>query len=507
MPDAAWQHAANLARWFPDVLLTLGAPDLEERFQPMGHRVHDDAEGRVLEIVLQRCPPPAALVPPMLSQQAWLPPYPLAPPLQAPPPLAAAAGYPGYPGYAGYAGYPTRARPREAVLERLDGLATDFEFLACCLAQVECSSRLGMVPPFQCGSTYSPFGGPPPGSAPPAPPQPPSWAPQGAQGGYAAYAGGAQGAFGYQGLLPGAPGGVGAAAPFPFPCGAWCPTTPSGTSGGFCGPVTAPVEAYAEASSEAACLGFGAPWALAPPPQPAPAQAAPQAPAQPAQAPPQAPPEAAQANLLPSFMARRLAAQAKAQALPQAPAAPEALASAAASSPAPAATEAPAPQKVVPSFMARRLAAQAAGDAASLIEYSPGRGDKQVHQGAARTTPGRSRGAPGTPGKAASWRKDHRINIEITKVQQLDREPASPKMMTAQSKVWGKGKSATRHKTPPQQDRSPIALKERIETKLKQLLGTTSTTGTGFSLPPRDNNLNELKAPMLVQRTGIQSLN
>lgn len=59
LPPECWQHAANLARWFPEVLLTLGAADLQGAYAPTSFQVVDDAGGRTLEIVLE-CPAVAA---------------------------------------------------------------------------------------------------------------------------------------------------------------------------------------------------------------------------------------------------------------------------------------------------------------------------------------------------------------------------------------------------------------------------------------------------------------
>jgi len=89
-------YAANIARWFPEVLLALGAPDLEDNFHPAPVRVIDDAQGRVLEVALQ-------------CRHA---------PLQR---NAAEALRPGR---------------REEVLESIDRLASDFEGLAAQLATV-----------------------------------------------------------------------------------------------------------------------------------------------------------------------------------------------------------------------------------------------------------------------------------------------------------------------------------------------------------------------------------
>lgn len=58
LPPECYQQAANLARWFPEVLLTLGAPGLEETVVPSRVQVSDDAGGRTVEVVLERFPSP-----------------------------------------------------------------------------------------------------------------------------------------------------------------------------------------------------------------------------------------------------------------------------------------------------------------------------------------------------------------------------------------------------------------------------------------------------------------
>jgi len=54
IPPECYQQAANLARWFPEVLLTLGAPCLEETCAPPTVHVADDEGGRTVEVVLER---------------------------------------------------------------------------------------------------------------------------------------------------------------------------------------------------------------------------------------------------------------------------------------------------------------------------------------------------------------------------------------------------------------------------------------------------------------------
>jgi len=54
LPPELGEHAVNVARWFPEVLLTLGAPDLEEHFVPSQARVLESTQGRTVEISLNR---------------------------------------------------------------------------------------------------------------------------------------------------------------------------------------------------------------------------------------------------------------------------------------------------------------------------------------------------------------------------------------------------------------------------------------------------------------------
>lgn len=98
LPRAYHEHAANVARWFPEVLLALGAPDLEHVYTPCSTQVVDEANGRTLEVVLNGRPAPPA-----------------------PPPLAAGAQLQAQ----------TAERVRSAeVLGNLGRLTADFEFLA-----------------------------------------------------------------------------------------------------------------------------------------------------------------------------------------------------------------------------------------------------------------------------------------------------------------------------------------------------------------------------------------
>jgi len=92
MPPAYRECAMNIARWFPEVLLTLGAPDLEEKSRPASAQIIDWPEGRTVEVVLEQRPAVAAA---------------------AAPPLA-----------------PARSHSLASVLGSLDSLAGDFENLA-----------------------------------------------------------------------------------------------------------------------------------------------------------------------------------------------------------------------------------------------------------------------------------------------------------------------------------------------------------------------------------------
>lgn len=101
LPAEYRQHAANVARWFPEVLLTLGAPGLEERCAPPKVHVATDACGHhEIEVILEHRLPEAVAV------QTVPPPRPLVPPV---------AGGPG---------------DLLSMVSRLEGLAADYEALA-----------------------------------------------------------------------------------------------------------------------------------------------------------------------------------------------------------------------------------------------------------------------------------------------------------------------------------------------------------------------------------------
>jgi len=106
LPPEYREHAANIARWFPEVLLTLGAPNLEESFLPLPARVVDRPQGRTLEVALRSRQTSA------VSSTAPL--HGLIP-----------------------QGMPQGAMPRgrQEVLQGLSGLAADFERLAAQLEQ------------------------------------------------------------------------------------------------------------------------------------------------------------------------------------------------------------------------------------------------------------------------------------------------------------------------------------------------------------------------------------
>lgn len=68
LPASCRERAANIAKWFPEVLLTLGAPDLESEFLPHKAHIQDDRLGRTLEVRLQRCPEPRPCTGSVLDQ-------------------------------------------------------------------------------------------------------------------------------------------------------------------------------------------------------------------------------------------------------------------------------------------------------------------------------------------------------------------------------------------------------------------------------------------------------
>jgi len=57
IPPSLRQHARNLASWFPEVLTTLGAADLEDRFHQGQVNVREHEMGKTLEVVLPKKEP------------------------------------------------------------------------------------------------------------------------------------------------------------------------------------------------------------------------------------------------------------------------------------------------------------------------------------------------------------------------------------------------------------------------------------------------------------------
>jgi len=60
LPPAFRQHAANVACWFPEVLMVLGAPDLEENFFPGQLKIWEQPCGKSVEVALHHRALPAA---------------------------------------------------------------------------------------------------------------------------------------------------------------------------------------------------------------------------------------------------------------------------------------------------------------------------------------------------------------------------------------------------------------------------------------------------------------
>lgn len=289
LPADIAERVANVAKWFPEVLLTLGAPDLEERFHPVTNGVLNLPQGKMLEVVLQRRPESTSLrqQPPLAATPATLPSSFLH--AAARPPVGA-----------------------QAVVERLETLAGDFERLSACLAAQQAGGP----------RSYS--------AALPVPTLP----------------------------LMFSPPGRGVSASVPSHCG---------LQGGL---QNATSDLRASAGE---------------------------------------------------------------------------------------------PPSVRKGDTPGNTPASARGD----------RQARQVHQGASRAHSGKAR-----PGRAAAWRQDQALKIAITKVPQLETEPASPKMAT-QAKVWSKTRRRSAESGrgaggPDDRDQSPNAFKQKIETKLKLLLGETN---------------------------------
>lgn len=115
LPHEYCEFAANMAMHFPDVLVALGAPDLDDHFLP-GARTHfaDGPQGRALEVVLQRRPL-SPLVPESRAMESVQVPAPLPP-------------------------------HQQGIFDRLDQLARDFEDLSFALEAVTPTASLPTAP-------------------------------------------------------------------------------------------------------------------------------------------------------------------------------------------------------------------------------------------------------------------------------------------------------------------------------------------------------------------------
>lgn len=125
LPPAYLQCASNLAKWLPEVLLLLGAPDLEENFQPARVNITDSSQGRAMEVTLERWPadmqgtgaswrsPPLASTAQPASRSSF-----------PPPPIPRAASPSGFPRFAEH------HIERVPVMQSLERLATQYEELA-----------------------------------------------------------------------------------------------------------------------------------------------------------------------------------------------------------------------------------------------------------------------------------------------------------------------------------------------------------------------------------------
>lgn len=69
--------------------------------------------------------------------------------------------------------------------------------------------------------------------------------------------------------------------------------------------------------------------------------------------------------------------------------------------------------------------------------------------------------------KAAEWRSQHQVRIEITKLQQIDEEPMSPKGKKGAG-AWGK--APRRSSSSPEVHEDAAAMRERMETAMKGML-------------------------------------
>mmetsp|Transcript_19055 Transcript_19055/g.38495 ORF Transcript_19055/g.38495 Transcript_19055/m.38495 type:complete len:407 (-) Transcript_19055:212-1432(-) len=140
-PPPIRQHLANIARWFPEVVLALGALDLEDRLSPTEARLIDTGLGCTLEVELDN-----SAIPPL--QRVASPPMATDPRQQygavesvtcycPTPDIALAAVGPIASSWVGTQSRTQRGL-REQILDNIDQLAGDFEVL---------SVRLGSMPP------------------------------------------------------------------------------------------------------------------------------------------------------------------------------------------------------------------------------------------------------------------------------------------------------------------------------------------------------------------------
>jgi hypothetical protein len=118
---------------------------------------------------------------------------------------------------------------------------------------------------------------------------------------------------------------------------------------------------------------------------------------------------------------------------------------------------------------------------------------RQAQQGASRANSGKARS-----GKAAAWRQDQALKIAITKVPQLETEPSSPKMAT-QAKVWAKSRRRSKYASGTghamdDKSQSPNTFKEKMESKLKLLLGETNVDRSFGTFSSGDSRLHARRA-------------
>jgi len=151
LPPAYMEHMVNIAQWFPELLLELGAPSLEDIFEPPATRVTDFADSRIFEVTLHSRPGrhtgsvPAGVA--FAAACAVSPPQ-LQPQRQAPQPVFAAltTGAATASAARPAAASPVLACQGEGLLRRLGQLAEEYESLAARFAGPHAARALPPAP-------------------------------------------------------------------------------------------------------------------------------------------------------------------------------------------------------------------------------------------------------------------------------------------------------------------------------------------------------------------------